>query len=67
MAQSREASREVVQTVEAASATMALVPIAMFFVVLAGRAGLRALRSRRVRADRRRAVVETPTRRSVSP
>ena len=51
----------------AASATMALVPIAMFFVVLAGRAGLRALRSRRVRADRRRAVVETPTRRSVSP
>ena len=28
---------------------------------------LRALRSRRVRADRRRAVVETPTRRSVSP
>lgn len=51
----------------AASATMALVPIAMFFVVLAGRAGLRALRSRRVRADRRRAAVETPTRRSVSP
>ncbi|MEO4038700.1 metal ABC transporter permease [Micrococcaceae bacterium Sec6.3] len=50
----------------AGSATMALVPIVLFFLVLAMRAAVQAARGRRLRAAARRKRDGLPTRRSVT-